>query len=294
MKATPTPSRARLRLVRGTKLAVTLSASVVAALAVTSFAGAAPVRVAPALAAELPTISMGIAAVLEGNSGTVEMVLPVTLSEPSASTVTVQWATTSRPTPTAGVDYEAASGTVTFLPGETEQTVSVTVYGDRIDERGFVWGSDWLPIGMTDPVGAVVGDGFARFGIGLIVDDDPAPTVSIGSVVVAEGDTGTVELVLPMSLSQASESTVTVDWATGSGADPTAGVDYEAASGTVTFLPGETDKSVAVTVYGDTVDEPGQLWDAEWMTVRLTSATNASLPVGPWTRLGFGLILDDD
>ncbi len=245
--------------------------------------------------ADLPIVSAGGGGVLEGDAGTVDLLIPVTLSEPSASTVTVQWETLPGEAPTDDVDYQTAGGTVTFLPGETAHTVAVPVIGDTIDEPGQLWGADWLAIGLMSMSGAELGAGdFAGLGFGLIVDDDPAPTVSIASAVVQEGDVGTVELVLPVSLSGASESTVTVDWATASGAEPTAGIDYEAGTGTVTFLPGETQQTVVVTVYGDTIDEPGQLWGAEWLGVVLSNPDKAVLGSGPFAGLGFGLILDDD
>ena len=243
----------------------------------------------------VPTVSIDDAIVVEGDAGTVDLVFPVTLSEPATSTVTVDWATGSGAEPTAGTDYVAASGTVTFLPGETESTVVVTVFGDTIDEPGQAYGADWLGVVLSNPSGATLPPGpWANVGFGLILDDDPAVLVSIGNATVVEGDAGTVELVFPVTLSEPSASTVTVDWATGSGAEPTAGTDYAAASGTVTFLPGETEHTVVVTVFGDTIDEPGQVEGADWLGVALSNPTNASLPVGPWANVGFGRILDDD
>lgn len=75
----------------------------------------------------------------EGNSGTVVVNVPVTLSAPAASTVTVQHTTLDTGAAgiaTAGVDYVPTSGTVTFAPGETTKSVPVTVNGDLIDEPG--------------------------------------------------------------------------------------------------------------------------------------------------------------
>jgi uncharacterized protein YjiK len=240
---------------------------------------------------DVPVASAGAAFAAEGDEGLTDLVIPVLLSEPATTTVTVDWATGSPPVPTAGVDYVADSGTVTFLPGETEQLVAVSIIGDTIDEPGQAYGADWVGIELSNPSGAVFGDGeLATLGFGLIVDDDPTPTIDIMSVAVTEGDAGTVELVLPVTLSNPSESTVTVDWTTFSGPEPTAGVDYEAASATVTFLPGETEKTVIVTVYGDTLDEPGQLWGADWLAVALSNPTGATLG----SDVAYGLIVDDD
>lgn len=77
---------------------------------------------------------------------------------------------------------------------------------------------------------------------------------------------------------------VTVNWATADGT-ATAGQDYVAASGTLTFSPGETQKTISVTVSGDVVPEPN-----ETFRVVLSGAVNASIADGD----GLGTIEDDD
>ena len=68
-------------------------------------------------------------------------------------------------------------------------------------------------------------------------------------------------------------------------ADPA--TDFTAASGTVTFAPGETAKSVTISVNGDTLPEPD-----EWITISFNHPTNAHM--GGFYGLGFGVILNDD
>lgn len=241
---------------------------------------------------EPPTVTIDNTSVHEGDTGTTELEFPVRLSEPSAETVTVGWATSSGDQPEVGVDYQAASGTVTFAPGQTEASVSVTVYGDTVDEPGHLWGAEWLAVTLSNPTGAQVAEGLGAIAFGLIVDDDPRAVVSIGDAVVIEGDVGTTELEFVVSLSEASVDTVAVDWATaGIHAEP--GVDYEEASGTLTFAPGQTEAHISVTVYGDTVPEPGGPFGSEWMLVTLSNPSNAVL-AGGWGSTGFGLIRDDD
>jgi hypothetical protein len=71
----------------------------------------------------------------EGNSpATTTMAFNVTLSNPSDQIVTVDYATTDGTATTADGDYVAASGTVTFDPGQTAKTVDVTVNGDDTTE----------------------------------------------------------------------------------------------------------------------------------------------------------------
>ena len=72
-------------------------------------------RTVTAAYARLPVVVPGGAAVTEGNAGTTVLQVPVTLSAPSAVPVTVQWSTfDGSGQPAVGVDYDAASGTVTF------------------------------------------------------------------------------------------------------------------------------------------------------------------------------------
>jgi hypothetical protein len=78
-----------------------------------------------------------------------------------------------------------------------------------------------------------------------------ANSVSLGDVTVNEGSSAD----FTVSLGQASPSTVSVDWATQDGT-ATAGSDYAAAGGTVTFAPGETAKTVSVPVTSDGDVEP--------------------------------------
>ena len=78
-------------------------------------------------------------------------------------------------------------------------------------------------------------------------------------------------LEFPVTLDRASTLTVTVDYATSDGT-ATAGADYTATSGTLTFDPGETTQTVSVPVLDDAVDDPG-----ETMTLTLSNAVNAQI-----------------
>lgn len=111
------------------------------------------------------------------------------------------------------------------------------------------------------------------------------PSLSINSVSVAEGDTGTTDLQFTVTLSAPSSETVTVNFTTSDGTATTDNLDYLAASGTVTFLPGETTQSVVVTINGDTTVEPN-----ETFTVTLSDPVNANIG----TAQGTGTITNDD
>ena len=72
--------------------------------------------------------------VTEGNSGTRTLTFTVTLSAASDAPVSVDYATADGDATVAGGDYLAKSGTLTFAPGETSKTFTVTVKGDRLGE----------------------------------------------------------------------------------------------------------------------------------------------------------------
>ena len=103
------------------------------------------------------------------------------------------------------------------------------------------------------------------------------PTISVGDASVAEGNSGTTTLSVPVMLSAASRSTVTVDYATAD-ATATAGSDYTAANGTLTFQAGETEKTIPISVAADTNIEAN-----ETFTVTLSNAVNATVAKGTAT-----------
>src|SRR6185503_11310676 len=193
------------------------------------------------------------------------------------NTVTVGYATANG-TATAGTDYVAKSGSLNFNATNTARTVTVVVNGDATPEA-----TETFFVNLTSVVGAAaVLDGQGQ---GAITDDDtPIPTVSINDVTIAEGNAGPVSAVFNVTLSAAYTSPVTVAFATANGT-ATAGTDYVATSGTLTFAVGETVKTVTVAVSGDVKVE-----DGETFFVNLSSPTNATILDGQ----GLGTITDDD
>ncbi|MEA2169229.1 MAG: hypothetical protein QOF76_2529, partial [Solirubrobacteraceae bacterium] len=110
------------------------------------------------------------------------------------------------------------------------------------------------------------------------------PELSVGDARVAEGDSGTTDLVFGVNLSAATTHPVTVDWATADGT-ATAPDDYAPAAGTVTIAAGDTHAEIRVPVTGDTTAEPD-----ESLTVSLTGPVGAGLGDGRAT----GTIAGDD
>ena len=168
--------------------------------------------------------------------------------------MTVGYATADG-TATAGEDYEAAS--LTFAPGG-EETFAVT---------------------LSEPSGAILGTDTAT---GVIRDDDEPPAVSVSD---AAGDETVGELAFAVTLDAAAAVEVALGYATADGT-ALAGSDYEAASGTLTFAPGETAKTIRVVVLDDGLDEA----DEETFAVTLSEPSGAILG----TDTATGVIRDDD
>jgi hypothetical protein len=100
----------------------------------------------------------------------------VSLSEASAQAVTVDFATADG-TATAGADYHATTGTLTFPPGTTSRTVSVPIIDDVVDEEG-----ETFFVNLSNPTNATISD--AR-GTGTITDNDPPPDTTAPTTTVA-------------------------------------------------------------------------------------------------------------
>ena len=117
---------------------------------------------------------------------------------------------------------------------------------------------------LSNATNAAIGD---NQGIGTINNDDPLPSVSIsGDPFVMEGNSGTTPAVFTVGLSNPSDQTITVHFATSDGTAVSTS-DYVTTSGTVTLLPGQTSQPVNTTVNGD----PNRLKPDETFFVNLSN-----------------------
>lgn len=225
--------------------------------------------------ASSPSISINDVSVTEGNVGTVTAGFTVSLSAASTSTVTVDFIT-SGVTATSGTDFVASSGTVTFLAGQTSKPINITVNGDTLDEV-----NETFTVDLSNPTNATIAD---SQGVGTILDDDPAPTLSINDVSQAEGNAGTTNMVFTVSLSAVSGKDVSVNYLT---ADNTATQpsDYTLTSGTLTILAGNLSGPIPVPIVGDITGEPN-----ETFVVNLSAPVNATI----LDSQGQGTIINDD
>ena len=220
----------------------------------------------------LPKLSIVDTTAVEGETTR----FTVRLSPASEQTVTVNYRTASG-TAVAGRDFDTASGTLTFAPGNRRQSIAVPTHEDDLDEP-----NETFAVRLSNPIGATLEDGSAT---GTIIDDDvsvpvPLPTLSITDATAVEGETTR----FAVRLNPASEQTVTVSYRT-VGGTAAAGQDFDAASGTLTFTPGTTRQIIEVPTREDALDEPD-----ETFLVTLSIPSGATLEDGSAT----GTIIDDD
>ena len=195
-----------------------------------------------------PSVTIGDRTITEGNTGTVSATFSVTLSAASTETITVAYATGDG-TASAGSDYQAASGTLTFAPGETSKTITVAVNGDRLAEP-----NETFVVNLSSPTNANIADGQ---GVGTILDDEPR--ISISDVTKKEGNgKKTTSFVFTVTLSAAYDQPVTMSFQTVNGTATAGDNDYLARAGTLTFAPGETTKTVTIEVRGDRKKEANE------------------------------------
>jgi hypothetical protein len=230
----------------------------------------------PPLPPPIAAVRIDDVAVTEGHAGTRAATFTVTLTIPSSQPVTVDYATANG-TANGDADYLPTAGTLTFAPGETTKTFSVPVIGDRIGEA-----NETFVVNLGNPTNSYVADGQA---VGTITDDEPR--IRINDVAKAEGKKGRTTLfTFTVTLSAAYDQPVTVNFATADGSARVGNNDYVARSGTLTFAPGETTKTITIEVKGDSKRE----YD-EAFVVELSANSGNSLLDKSW---GVGEILNDD
>jgi chitinase len=204
-------------------------------LALVASVGAAA---APAGAAATPTIAAPPNVVVGEAAGSVN--LPVTLSAPSTNPVSVNFSV-----PGGGCNNPAqgATGTLTFAPGVTSRTVTVTL------NNCLTSGLQFFTFTLSGAVNGVIADPTTQVDV---VGDPAATSTTPGLYVrdaVVDANAGSIDVpvLLGGPAGATSSSTVTVKYATTNGS-AVAGTDYTATSGTLTFGPGETVKNVVVPI----------------------------------------------
>lgn len=190
----------------------------------------------------------------------------------------------------AGIDYVRITTTPQIPQGSNSLPINVTICPDTLDED-----DEQLSLEILNASGAVIGTPAAA--TITILDNDAVPTLSIANTAGFEEQSCSGQLCLPfnsllfdVTLSSASGRTVTVDYRTrellfglpGSiaqgDATCSAGIDFVSTTGTLSFAPGTTTRSVLVRLCNENVDEL-----AESFNVLLSNPVNATVTDGTAT-----------
>jgi hypothetical protein len=210
-----------------------------------------------------PTVQFG-AASGQGSEAKTSVKLAVSLSNAFNQPITVSYAVTGGTATGGGVDYFLPSGTLTVLPGQTAQNISLQVINNTLNEP-----DETVQITLSNPTnGAALGTNTVF--TYTIVNDDPLPTVRFQAA-TASGSEGTTPAILPVVLSAPSGQVVTVNYAV-TGGTAKNGVNYNLSSGALTFQPGQTVQNLALPTLDDGINAPAQT-----VQITLSGPSNATL-----------------
>jgi Calx-beta domain/Domain of unknown function (DUF4114)/RTX calcium-binding nonapeptide repeat (4 copies) len=223
-----------------------------------------------------PTISIASIAQAEGNSNTTNYDFNIALNKPSTEIVTVKF-NTADGTATAASDYTAATGTLTFNPGETSKTVNISVKGDTTLEL-----DETFTVNLTDAVGGII---TKATGTGTIIDDDrPVIALTTPDANASEDkkDPGLFNITRTGTTAQALTVTYSI---AGTATNDT---DYKNITGTATFKAGSAQTSIEIKPSDDKIYEGNE-------TVILTlNDGGTNYKIDPVAKTGTVTITDDD
>jgi hypothetical protein len=190
----------------------------------------------------------------------------VSLSGPSAQSISVNYGTVDGSAVGRGYDFQDISGTLVFAAGETTKSVRVAVVDDTRLEltAGF-------SIVLSGALNAVIGNSTA---VGTIIDNEKVtttsaigvtttPVIQLSDAIVDESDG---RAYITVTLDIASTKVVSVAFTAADGT-ATAGADYQTlGTQTVAFAPGEVAKTIAINVIDDASAETGEYFDLVFAT----------------------------
>lgn len=192
-------------------------------------------------------------------------VITVVRNNGSVDTVSVSYAAISSGSATAGGDFTVVSGTLTFGPGVTQQTITIPIVDDAVYE-----GSESFVVQLTNPTNGALLGSIATHLVTISENDAPsAPGLNFAgatsSVLESAGS-----LLITVVRSQNLENAVSVSYETSAGT-ATANADFIPTTGTLTFPAQVTEQTIAVPIVNDVEGE-----SLETFTVNLSNPTNGA------------------
>jgi uncharacterized protein len=233
-----------------------------------------PQQTLPGGGAAVPGIAVSDVSVNEA-AGT--MTFTVTRTNVAAGAFTVAYATADG-TATAGSDYMATSGTLSFADNQVQAQVTVAINNDGTPEL-----NETILLNLSNATGgATIAD---AQGVGTIVNDDGTPIqVSINDVSIVEGNAGTSVLTFTVTRTGGTGAfNVNFNTQNGTAVEPG---DYVANSGTLSFGVGQNSQTISITINGDLTTESNETFQ-----VLLSGATNDAIIID---GAGTGTIVNDE
>ncbi|TYB89197.1 Calx-beta domain-containing protein [Oceaniovalibus sp. ACAM 378] len=235
----------------------------------------------------MPVISVDPISGPETGAG---QIITIRLDQPATQAVTVDLQLRGQTAiPQNDVDFNAGAGvwqvqTVTIPVGQTSVTTFVVHngrVGDEVDEN--------YVVELTNPVNATLNGGVDVLQVTGVIEDD-GRSLFVSDPTILEGDNGTTEAVFEIRISEPASVEMQFSYATQDGT-ATAGSDYSARSGNVTFAPGQTVVYVRVPVSGDILSEASETFSL--VVSPIGGAANLVFN-GVADNVGTALIRDDD
>jgi hypothetical protein len=207
-----------------------------------------------------PTVqAAGTFRATEGDAGPKTFTIPLNLSNASFQQVSINYATEDG-SAAAGNDYVAKSGTLTFPPGTTSNSILITVNGDTQVEP-----DETFRINLTNPVNASSFLPVSQITV-TIVNDESSMQLSAASYSVGEGNP---TLIIPVSRTGDVSTTASVQYATGDlagsnncaslGGNASSRCDYLSTLGTLNFAVGQASKTISIPIIDDSYAEGNEV-----------------------------------
>ncbi len=212
-------------------------------------------------------------AVVIAESGA-ELILMVRRSGAATGPATVRFQTADA-SATAGADYLATSGELTFAAGATNATVRVSLLDDALAE-----GPESFEVRLTQANGARLGR-FDR--VQVLLQDSEAAAGFTARILTTPEDVGAVHLMVSRSGTTASAQRVA--WSASEGS-ATPGTDFEPVSGVAEFAPGSDEATITIRILDDSENEGPESFDVT------LSSLDLALPVG--TAADATVIIEDN
>jgi Ca2+-binding RTX toxin-like protein len=241
---------------------------------------------------DYPTLSIGNVKEAEGDLGLKEAKVKVTLSAPAVSDVTVHYQTqadTARQEENiAGKpnDYVGAEDDLIIYKGQKEGFIPISIVGDTTPEA-----DETFHLVLSNPTRASFAGGAASLASTItITNDDQLPTLMVvKNTEEYEGGEGeTTEMSIKLMLSKTAADPISIHYQT-QGNTATEDGDYRGQSGDLTFLAGQQEATLTLSILGDSEPE-----NTEEFFLKLSDPKGVTFDKGQLTQEITLTLFDDD